>query len=228
MNPFLPILLCLSAAQAPPAKDPVHLLKTLHEDLRKAARSSPDVRDKLRKAAKDVFDKELAASAPKTPRPAWDLFADHLDRLADADRFPAKTDKAERDLWIASCKAALTRLLAQSKEAKAADAEMPTTTQMFNEAVNAAGDIKDRFGADGLDDLRSAAIDALNATYRGLLRRARAPSGDPKTQYAAQLVKIDQKFPIDGDAEKKANNRTNSLLKDAAKSALDRALAGTK
>lgn len=229
MNPLLSVLLALSSAQAAAPKDPGSLLKTLYDDLRKASRSAGESRDRLRKSAKDIFDRELATSVPKTPRAAWTLFEDHLDNLADADRFPVKTDKAERDLWIAACRGALNRQLAHSKESKGTDGEMPTTAQAFNEAMDGAGDVKTRFGAEGLEDLRIAAIDGLNQAFRSLIRRARPPSSaDPKSQYASQLARIGQRFPVAGDAEKKANLRANSLLKDAAKAALDRALAGTK
>ena len=171
----------------------------------------------------------VRAACSLAPRPVWSLFDDHLDNLADADRFPVKTDKAERDLWIAACRAALNRQLAHSKESKGTDAEMPTTAQVFNEAIDAAGDVKSRFGGEGLEDLRVAAIDGLNQAFRSLIRRARPPSsGDPKSQYASHLAKIDQRFPVAGDADKKANLRANSLLKDVAKAALDRALAVTK
>ncbi len=229
MNPFLSVLFALSSAQAAGPKDPGSLLKTLYDDLRKSSRSVGETRERLRKAAKDVFDRELATSVPRTPRPVWSLFEDHLDNLADADRFPVKTDKAERDLWVASCRAALGRQLAHSKESKGTDAEMPTPVQAFNDAMDAAGDVKTLFGQEGLEELRSTAIDGLNQAFRSLIRRARPPSsGDPKSQYASQLAKIDQKFPVAGDTEKKANLRANSLLKDVAKAALDRALSGTK
>ena len=229
MNPFLSVLFALSSAQAAVPRDPASLLKTLHDDLRKSSRSTGETRDKLRKAAKVVFDRELAASVPRTPRPVWSLFEDHLDDLADADRFPVKTDRAERDLWVVSCRSALARQLAHSKESNGTDAEMPTTAQVFSDAMDGAGDVKTRFGAEGLDDLKIAAIDGLNQTFRSLIRRARPPSsGDPKSQYASQLARIDQKFPVAGDTEKKANLRANNLLKDVAKAALDRALSGTK
>lgn len=222
------LLLVASLAQTPAPREPASLLNALYDDLRKASRSAPDARDKLRKAAKEAFDRDLTAAVPKAPRSVWELFSDHLERLADADRFPAKTDKAERDLWLLSCRAALNRLLTFSRESKAPDAEMPTTTLTFNEAMDAAGDVRSRFGREGVEDLSGAAFDGLSLTYRSLIRRARAPAGDPKSQYTSQLAKIDQKYPVDGEAHKRSNGRANSLLRDAAKAALDRALSTTR
>lgn len=213
------------SAQASGGKDPAALLRTLYDDLRKASQAAADARDKARKSARDAFDREIGAATLRAPKSAWDLVRDHFDRLSEGDRFSLKNDRAERDLWVSACRTALLRQLALSKEVKGTDAEMATTSQLFNDAFSTVGELRTKFTAEGTDDLRGAALEGVGMTFRLLIRRARVPAIDAKAAYASQLSKIDQKFPVDGDGGK-VNGRINAVLKEAAKSALDRSLSG--
>jgi hypothetical protein len=224
---MIPAILALALAAgygSAQQRDPADLLRTLEDDLRKATRTSGDQREKLRIAAKSAFDKDVAAAVLKNPKASWDHFSDYLTSLGKAERsFGGKNEGAERLLWIQACKMALQRQLTQCKDTKFAAGDRPTTTELFNALVDAMSNVKTRYIGEGVQDLREAAYDMAYTTFRTFIRKARAPSGEPKNLYAAQLAKIDKSFMIVAD-ERAKNDLPNRLLKEAAKDALDRAL----
>jgi len=205
-------------------RDPADVLRTFEDDLRKATRAAGDHRDKLRIAAKISFDKDVAAAVLKNPKSGWDHYTDFLSALGKAERsFGGKNEGAERILYVAGCRAAFQRQLVQCKETKLAATEQPTTTELFNALVDAMTTVKSRYIGEGVQDLREAAYEMAYGTFRNFIRKARAPSGEPKNLYASQLVKIDKSFVIAAD-ERPKNDTPNKLLKEAAKDALDRAV----
>ncbi len=219
--------LLAQAAQGP--RDPMDVLGTLEGELRKATRAPADQRDRLRRAARDTFEREVEQGVPKVTKAAWDHFGDYLSKLGMAERvFSSKDERQERDLWVACCKTALLRMVSQGKENKLAPADQPTTSELFNATVDAVTRVKSRFIGDEVNDLRVSAYDAINQVFRQLVRKARAPQGDPRNLYSGHIVTVDRRFVTVSDLERKANDVPNSLLKDVAKACLDRALAGGK
>jgi hypothetical protein len=219
--------LLAQAAQAP--RDPLDILATLEDDLRKATRAPADQRDRLRRAARDAFEREVERGAPRIAKAAWDHFFDYLTKLGMAERvFSDKDERQERDLWVACCKTALLKLVSQCRESKAAPADQPSTSELFNATVDAVTRVKNRFIGDEVNDLRISAYDALNQVFRQLVRRARAPQGDPKNLYTGHIVTVDRRFLLASDMERKANDVPNRLLKDVARACLDRALAASR
>jgi hypothetical protein len=203
----------------------------LEEDLRKAIKTGgkdKDVRDKLTKLAKATFDRAIGSSTPKSAKSVWEYQAEFLEHIALADaQFRAEADKAERTIWIASCKAVFSRQTATSKESGLADAAWPTVEDVYYELKQAVSRVEKRFGRDA-GEYDKAGYDAAKQAFAYVIAKARAPGGDPKSLYAKWLVEIDQVYPLTSDEQKKLNTQKNQLLKTAAKNALDRALAAPK
>ena len=219
----------LSASQD--QKDPSELLQKLSEELRKAIKTAGkdlDVRQRLTKLAKSTFDKDLAsAPAPASPKGAWDYQSDFLDHLATADtHFRADTDKLERALWIAACKAAYTKQLSSAKEA-AAGADVPAPDQVYYDLTQAVASVFKRF-ARGSTEYDQAGYAGAKQAFGMLLPKSKTAQGDPKVLYTKWLSDIDRVYPLTTDDQKKQNTLPNQLLKAASKSALDRMLAAPK
>ncbi len=199
-------------------------------ELGKAMKQYPkdaELRGKLTGVAKTKFDTALK-DATQMEKPGWDFLSDMLNDLSTADKkFGTEGSKAERTLWVAACKNAFTRRLTFAKEKELTGDEAARTDKVFSDLFDGVGKAKKRFGDTSID-LRSAGYQAAKDIFTVLLKNARASEREPSTVYAEQLTRIDKSFPIVTETEKKGNSEPNGVLKTAAKSALDRAIAANK
>jgi hypothetical protein len=228
---LIELLLLASCTGPQDPKDPTEVLRSLEEDLRKAVKTGgkdKDVRDKLTKLAKTTFDRAIGTSSPKGAKSIWEYHSEFLEHIALADtHFRAEPDKAERTIWIASCKTVFSRQATTSKESGLADAVCPTVEDVYYDLKQAVSKVEKKFGRDA-GEYDKAGYDAAKQAFASVIARARAPGGDPKSLYTKWLVEIDQVYPLTSDEQKKLNTQKNQLLKTAAKTALDRALAAPK
>ena len=125
--------------------------------------------------------------------------------------------KQERDLWITACRNAL---LKAASLARPPD-EAPTTADLFDICVESAARVRSRITGEGVDDLRNSAYESVNLIARGQLRRCRAMKGDPKAAYVSQVSQVELRFG-------KSNELPERMLRDIAKSCLDRDLTARR
>lgn len=212
-------------------KEPYEVLQSFQDDLKKNVRTAgkdKDVRTKMNKFSQETFNRDIASTTPKTPKGAWEYVHGFVDNVARADVFfKGDEDKAERTLWLAACKTAFARELANSKEGGLAQDDLPRADDVYNDLVKEVASIQKRF-AKGATEYDKASYDAAKQAFTYLLGRARAPQGDPQALYTKWLIEIDKNYPTSTEDQKRDLGPINALLKTAAKSAVDRARAAPK
>lgn len=212
------------------AKDPADVLDVLETQLRKAVQNSrPAAREKLRSEARDAFEREIGRSAARTPKAAWDYFSDFVGRIAYAQRaFSAPDEKPERDLWIHACVTTLIKQAGQSKESRLPPEQQPTTAELFDDCFEASIKVRTRFLEEKNWDLARAGYQGANHVVQSLLRKARAPRGEPKNLHATHLDLINGRLSLTREADRQANEYANNFLRGVAKACLDRGEAARK
>ncbi len=212
-------------AQDPPkdAKDPDDLLDTLKTALDSAIKKAPkdpETRAKLTDASKAIFNNGISSSVPKNPRTIWDWQTHFVELLAQADKKWSGTEvKKEREIWIASCKSAFSRMILAVK-----DQPVPDTEDLYTTFHTYIGKAKGSFTDETSMDLRTAAFGGAKVVFGKLLATAPPSTRDAQRVYEGQLARVDKEYPQQTEKDKKWNKEPAEVLKAAAKSAFDKAI----
>ena len=219
------VLECAALVLLAQAKDAQELFDQFEKQLAKASiNTKPGQREKARSELRDAFEREIGRAAVKAPKKAWDYFSDHVQRLAFAEReFGGNDEGPEREIYLTACQSLLHRLVSQCVESKLPPDQQPTTSELFNECVEAVTRVRTRFTNDKSYDLAKAGYGAVNHVFQNLLRKSRAPKNDPKSLYTSHLDLVNTRFLLTREMDRAANEPAHRLLKDIAKACLDKA-----